>query len=74
MERWDKWQLNVLCGLQNIGPNIGKSLLKNFVSIRAITNAQVTELTTINGISEPKAVEIYEFFNKHYASDWHDVE
>ena len=57
MERhkWSKadWQLNVLCGLPNIGPKIGKRLLKNFGSIRAITNAQVTELTTINGISEP---------------------
>ena len=78
MERhkWSKadWQLNVLCGLPNIGPKIGKRLLKNFGSIRAITNAQVTELTTINGISEPKAVEIYEFFNKHYVSDWNDVE
>ena len=68
------WQLNVLCGLPNIGPKIGKVLLKSFGNIRAITNATVTELVTINGISEQKATDIYNYFNKHYASDWHDVE
>ena len=68
------WQLNVLCGLPNIGPKLGKVLLKNFGNIRAITNAEVTELVTVPGISETKAVEIFNFFNKHYASDWHDVE
>lgn len=67
------WQLNVLCGLPNIGPKLGKVLLKNFGNIRAITNAEVTELVTVPGISETKAVDIFNFFNKHYASDWNDT-
>ena len=78
MERhkWTKadWQLNMLCGLPNIGPKLGKLLLKRFGSVRAITNAPVTELITIPGISEVKAVEVFNFFNKHYASDWNDTE
>ena len=78
MERhkWTKadWQLNMLCGLPNIGPKLGRLLLKRFGSVRAITNAPVTELITIPGISEPKALEVFNFFNKYYASDWHDVE
>ena len=68
------WQLNMLCGLPNIGPKLGKVLLKNFKSIKEISNAKETELVTIPGISKVKAQEIYDYFNKQYASNWSDVE
>ena len=67
------WQLNMLCGLPNIGPKLGKVLLKNFKNIRSISNATESELVTIPGISKQKAQDIYDFFNKHYVSNWSDI-
>ena len=68
------WQLNMLCGLPNIGPKLGKVLLKNFKNIRNISNAAESELITIPGISKQKSQEIYDYFNKQYVNNWSDLE
>lgn len=68
------WQLNMLCGLPNIGPKLGKVLLNNFKNIKNISNANQTELITIPGISKQKAQDIYDYFNKQYVSNWSEVE
>jgi excinuclease ABC subunit C len=44
--------------IPGIGPKRRKSLLKQFGSLRAIKEASVEQLTAVDGISSPLAVQI----------------
>ncbi len=49
------WQIYVLSSFPKIGPTLAERLLHKFGSLKAVINAQVTELVRVDGMSEDKA-------------------
>lgn len=49
------WQIYVLSSFPKIGPTLAERLLHKFGSLKAVVNAQVTELMRVEGMSEDKA-------------------
>ncbi len=49
------WQIYVLSSFPKIGPTLAERLLRKFGSLKAVVNAQVTELVRVEGMSEDKA-------------------
>lgn len=49
------WQVYVLSSFPKIGPTLAERLLRKFGSLKAVVNAQVTELMRVEGMSEDKA-------------------
>ncbi|MGC8975457.1 MAG: ERCC4 domain-containing protein, partial [Thermoprotei archaeon] len=49
------WQVYVLSSFPRIGPTLAERLLRKFGSLKAVINAQVTELVRVEGMSEDKA-------------------
>lgn len=55
-----EWQLYVLQCFPHVGPVIAQRILKRFGSIHRFCNASLSELASIDGLSERKAAEIYQ--------------
>lgn len=49
--------------IPGIGPKTRKNLLTHFGGLTEVKNAAISELTKVNGISQPKAEAIYDFFH-----------
>jgi len=49
---------------QGIGPKIGKDLLTEFKSLRAVGNAEVAQLMKVKGMGEKRAVNLWGHFNR----------
>ena len=54
---------SVLDDIQGIGPARRKALMKYFMSIEAIKNAEVEELKKIPSMDKKSALEVYKFFH-----------
>ena len=60
----DKKEIHsVLDEIDGIGPVKRKALMKHFLDIERIRNADVSELMEVSGISEPLAHNIYDYFH-----------
>jgi excinuclease ABC subunit C len=55
---------NPLDEIAGIGPARKRALLKHFGSAKAVSRASVTDLQTVEGISEARAQAIYDFFHE----------
>lgn len=55
---------SILDDIPNIGPGRRKALMREFVSIQAISEASVETLKQVAGMNEKAAVSVYEFFHK----------
>lgn len=53
-----------------VGPTIARRLLKKFKTLKALANASVYELMSVEGIGEKRAQEIYALFN----TEWREEE
>ena len=53
-----EWQLYIVQCLPGVGAKLAERLLKKFGSVRAIFNANVMELSKVQGMTEAKAREI----------------
>ncbi|MEM1661827.1 MAG: ERCC4 domain-containing protein [Desulfurococcaceae archaeon] len=51
------------------GPILARRLLKKFKTLRNIANASILELTSVEGVGEARAREIYEIFNTEWCGD-----
>ncbi len=49
-----------------VGPKLARKLLERFKTLKAIANADVKELMTVEGIGEKRAREIYLLFNTEW--------
>ena len=49
---------------QGIGPKIGRELLKQFGSLRAVANAEVMQLQKVDGMGEKRATALWSHFNR----------
>lgn len=54
---------SVLDDIPGIGPTRRKALMKQFMNIEAIKNAEVEELKNIPSMNEKSALEVYKFFH-----------
>jgi len=54
------------------GPTLAKKLLAKFRTLRALANASVYELMTVEGIGETRAHEIYAIFNTPWSENHGD--
>jgi len=61
------WQLYVVSSLPGVGPKLAERLLKKFGSVRAVFNASIVELASVEGLPESKASFIYRVVNEPYA-------
>lgn len=61
-----QWQIFILQCFPHIGPKIAQRILERFGSINAFCNANVQELSLIEGLSEKKAGEIYQIIHTLY--------
>jgi ERCC4-related helicase/ERCC4-type nuclease len=56
----------ILSSLPNIGPNVGKALLREFGTIKNIVTADENQLQNVPKIGKKKASELYSLFNQNY--------
>lgn len=56
-------QIYAIESLPGIGPNLAKSLLKEFKSIKNIVNSSIDDLKMVDKIGPKKAKDLYELFN-----------
>lgn len=49
---------------QGIGPKIGKNILKEFGSLRAVANAEVIQLQGVKGMGQKRAEGLWNHFNR----------
>ncbi len=49
-----------------VGPKLARKLLERFKTLRAVANASMEELMTVEGIGEKRAGEIYALFNTEW--------
>lgn len=61
------WQLYVVSSLPGVGPKLAEKLLRKFGSVRAVFNASIVELASVEGLPESKASLIYRVINEPYA-------
>lgn len=61
------WQLYILASFPKIGPTLADRLLKKFGSLKAVINAQPSELARVEGVSEDKAALIKRIAEYNYA-------
>ncbi len=61
-----EWQLYITQSLPNIGPKLASRLLEHFGSIEKIVNASISELASVPGIGEKRAIEIYKILHMKY--------
>lgn len=54
---------SVLDDIPGIGPTRRKALMKHFMNIEALKNAEVEELKNIPSMNEKSALEVYKFFH-----------
>ncbi|MCC6025127.1 MAG: hypothetical protein LM555_02375, partial [Desulfurococcaceae archaeon] len=54
------------------GPILARKLLAKFKTLRALANASVYELMSVEGIGETRAHEIYALFNTPWSEDHGD--
>ncbi len=52
-----------------VGPKLARKLLSRFKTLKAIANARLEELMTVEGIGEKRAKEIYEIFNTEWLEE-----
>ncbi len=52
-----------------VGPKLARRLLERFKTLRALANARIEELMTVEGIGEKRAKEIYLIFNTEWKGD-----
>lgn len=62
----EELQLFTIESLPGIGPNLAKSLLKKFKSIKDIINASVDDLKEVDKIGPKKAKDLYDLFNLEF--------
>jgi DNA excision repair protein ERCC-4 len=60
------WQLYVVSSLPGVGPKLAERLLRKFGSVRAVFNASIVELASVEGLSESRASFIYRVINEPY--------
>jgi ERCC4-related helicase/ERCC4-type nuclease len=56
----------IISSIPNIGPNVGKSLLREFGTIKKIINADEKDLQKVPKIGKKKSEELYSLFNHDY--------
>lgn len=54
---------SVLENINGIGPSKAKLILKNFKTLSAVKNADISELLNVKGISKTQAMNIYDYFH-----------
>jgi len=57
-------KIHFLCGISGISPNIARSLLRKFKTLKAIANASKEELERVEGIGEARALKLWRIFNE----------
>ena len=62
-----QFQEQVIGNLPGVGPKLSRSLLRHFVSIRKIAEADVKELMSVEKIGKKKAKAIHNIINAAYA-------
>jgi excinuclease ABC subunit C len=55
---------SVLDDIRGIGPTRRKAIMKHFVSIEALKQADIEELKKVPSMNEKSAIEVYNFFHK----------
>ena len=64
----EELQLSIAASLPGIGPARAKKLLEGFRTLRALFNADPSELSRIGGIPHETAVKIYDLINAEYGA------
>lgn len=60
------WQLFIMQSFPDVGPTLAKSVLKEFKSIKNISNASVEDLTKVSMLGKKKAEKIKYLFEREY--------
>lgn len=60
------WQLFIMQSFPDVGPTLAKSILKEFKSIKNISNASVDDLTKVDKLGPKKAQKIKYLFEREY--------
>ncbi len=60
------WQLFIMQSFPDVGPTLAKSVLKEFKSIKNISNASIEDLTKVSMLGRKKAEKIKYLFEREF--------
>lgn len=61
-----QWQLFIMQSFPDVGPTLAKSILKEFKSLKKISNAEIEELTKVDKLGLKKANKIKYLFEREF--------